>query len=1055
MVTRQDWEVVAGQVGGRSKSHDRKVRCMYAAHTQSVVGEQCLPTAQGADDTLENPALDTSLLEEFLGNDFDLGALQPQLPDTPPYSASDSSSPPDAKGACCAPATPSGRRSPAAAPPAPPPAHLPLSGSGPLRRGLLTCLADTCRRPAPPARGVCAHLGIGPARQQQRPRQPPRYLVSTTLPAAPALRAPQPSRSPPPQPSRSPPSSPRGPSPAALAVPPQQPSQSPPRSPRGPPPQQPSRSPPRSPPGPRYPPSPLRPPQPSWPPRSPQPSRCPRRPRPLGSASPGGLSSRTSFPPTKKRKCTEVLEDPGDCQVWAQHQDPGDCQVCRPLTSRSHSSEVQDYDSEGLNVVPVDQCSPTLKWQPYQSVPWHSLLNGHYEKLPDLGYRVVTDKGFNFSPADEAFVCQKKNHFQITIHIQVWGSPKFVKTQMGLKPIEMFYLKAFGVKVEATNQIIAIEQSQADRSKKTFNPVKIDLPADQVTKVTLGRLHFSETTANNMRKKGKPNPDQRYFMLVVGLYAANGDQFYLLSAHVSERIIVRASNPGQFENDSDALWQRGQVPESAVCHSRVGINTDAPDEALVVCGNVKVMGTIMHPSDSRAKQNIQEVDTNEQLRRIAQMRIVEYDYRPEFASLMGINTAHQTGMIAQEVQEILPRAVREVGDVTCENGETLQNFLMVDKDQIFMENVGAVKQLCKLTNNLEERIEELEIWNRKLARLKRLSSCKSSASEASSISKFSRAVSASSQRRAVPKKTNKVCFSGKKRLCPNWVFQTLVITLIAVMAFCALTIVSLYILSLKDQNRRAPNLPLSNSTSSWEPAPPPTASPSAPPPALVTTQASLQVPEITFCEVLPCRETYCCPIWGKRRVPSSPVRRWSQEEDTHRGPWAEDRSLSFLAGDVLTSPDWGSDWIDTTISSIQIVEIQQVIDHRYCGGGFQCSPGNYSYNIPVNKHTPTNVKFSLEINTTEPLIVFQCKFTLGNLCFHGQRGARGTQSRQEVSQEMTQGYQHIWSLPVAPFFDSMYHFRVAAPDLADCSTDPYFAGIFFTDYFFYFYRHCV
>lgn len=37
------------------------------------------------------------------------------------------------------------------------------------------------------------------------------------------------------------------------------------------------------------------------------------------------------------------------------------------------------------------------------------------------------------------------------------------------------------------------------------------------------------------------------------------------------------------------------------------------------------------------------------------------------------------GMIAQEVREILPRAVREVGDVTCENGETLENFLMVDK----------------------------------------------------------------------------------------------------------------------------------------------------------------------------------------------------------------------------------------------------------------------------------------------------------------------------------------------------------------------------------------
>lgn len=66
---------------------------------------------------------------------------------------------------------------------------------------------------------------------------------------------------------------------------------------------------------------------------------------------------------------------------------------------------------------------------------------------PDVGYQVVTDKGFTFSPVDEAFVCQKKNHFQITIHIQAWGSPKFVKTQTGLQPIEMFYLKAFGIKV--------------------------------------------------------------------------------------------------------------------------------------------------------------------------------------------------------------------------------------------------------------------------------------------------------------------------------------------------------------------------------------------------------------------------------------------------------------------------------------------------------------------------------------------------------------------------------------------------------------------------------
>uniref|UniRef100_A0A671DWF9 Myelin regulatory factor like n=1 Tax=Rhinolophus ferrumequinum TaxID=59479 RepID=A0A671DWF9_RHIFE len=250
------------------------------------------------------------------------------------------------------------------------------------------------------------------------------------------------------------------------------------------------------------------------------------------------------------------------------------------------------------------------------------------------------------------------------------------------------------------------------------------------------------------------------------------------------------------------------------------------------------------------------------------------------------------------------------------------------------------------------------------------------------------------------------------------------------MAILALTIVSLYILSLKDQDRHAPHLPLSNITSSPEPALPPAAtSPSTPNMSLATTQSSFQVPEITFCEILPCQEIYCCPIWGMRRVPSSPVQRPSKEKEPPQRPWADDRSTSFLAGETLTNPDWGSDWIDTTISSIQIMEIQQIIDRRYCSRRLQCG-------------------------TTEPLIVFQCKLTLGNICFQRKREAKGIHSHQEVSQEMTQGFQHIWSLPVAPFFDSAYHFRVAAPDLADCSTDPYFAGMFFTDYFFYFYRHC-
>lgn len=115
-------------------------------------------------------------------------------------------------------------------------------------------------------------------------------------------------------------------------------------------------------------------------------------------------------------------------------------------------------------------------------------------------------------------------------------------------------------------------------------------------------------------------------------------------------------------------------------------------------------------------------------------------------------------MIAQEVQQILPEAVKEGGDVVCANGETIPNLLVVNKvriaqrymfkqeqrlyifgtdcilcffflkERIFMENVGAVKELCKLTDNLETRIDELERWSRKLAKLRRLDSMKSTVS---------------------------------------------------------------------------------------------------------------------------------------------------------------------------------------------------------------------------------------------------------------------------------------------------------------------------------------
>lgn len=38
-----------------------------------------------------------------------------------------------------------------------------------------------------------------------------------------------------------------------------------------------------------------------------------------------------------------------------------------------------------------------------------------------------------------------------------------------------------------------------------------------------------------------------------------------------------------------------------------------------------------------------------------------------------------SGVIAQDVQQILPEAVKDSGDVVCANGETIANLLVVNK----------------------------------------------------------------------------------------------------------------------------------------------------------------------------------------------------------------------------------------------------------------------------------------------------------------------------------------------------------------------------------------
>ncbi|KAL3092591.1 hypothetical protein niasHS_007800 [Heterodera schachtii] len=395
---------------------------------------------------------------------------------------------------------------------------------------------------------------------------------------------------------------------------------------------------------------------------------------------------------------------------------------------QSHHQSFDDLD-ENIN------SQRTIKFEPYLREQWNVLYDFNRRPLQPMPIAVVADKGFNYSASDNCFVNQKKNHFQITVNIAIDlnsasassansstngqqqinpFTPHYVCVNGELLEIldNEFFLAFCGVKSEMQSTEISIKQSQADRKPINHDPESFKLDGTRPSvRQTVARLHFGETTMNNHRKNGKPNPEQKFFLLVVKLLAKTQHGTVLIQAFHSDRVIVRASNPGQFEQpDQDLNWRQGQHGSLAfpgqVC---IGAGGDKPIEnaSLTVYGNIATTGNITRPSDRRVKEGIAEVSTAEAMARVAQMRLVEFAYKPDIAQRWGLTEQdrHRVGVIAQELAEVLPEAVKD-------NGE----FLTVDDTRVFYDTVAAAQELYRLTGNLGSKLDQVEKISQKLAR---------------------------------------------------------------------------------------------------------------------------------------------------------------------------------------------------------------------------------------------------------------------------------------------------------------------------------------------------
>ena len=117
---------------------------------------------------------------------------------------------------------------------------------------------------------------------------------------------------------------------------------------------------------------------------------------------------------------------------------------------------VSDVSAVKIKAESVLESDQVLHFKAFQPTKWRETYNSDYQILKTPVLKVTADKGFNYSPVDDAFIAQKKNHFQLSSQVTVEGDHCHVATDSGCKKIEYFQMNFYGVKKEATEQRIQV-----------------------------------------------------------------------------------------------------------------------------------------------------------------------------------------------------------------------------------------------------------------------------------------------------------------------------------------------------------------------------------------------------------------------------------------------------------------------------------------------------------------------------------------------------------------------------------------------------------------------
>jgi hypothetical protein len=137
-------------------------------------------------------------------------------------------------------------------------------------------------------------------------------------------------------------------------------------------------------------------------------------------------------------------------------------------------------------------------------------------------------------------------------------------------------------------------------------------------------------------------------------------------------------------------WSLGNIRSGATPSNGFGVYSSGTERARFTTSGLTVGGTVTANSDIKLKANIKTI--SDALNKVLSLRGVEYDR-------VDMNNEHQIGVIAQEIESVIP-------EVVVENSNGIKSVAYGNITAVLIE---AIKEQQQTINMLRNEIEELKI----------------------------------------------------------------------------------------------------------------------------------------------------------------------------------------------------------------------------------------------------------------------------------------------------------------------------------------------------------